>query len=219
MKLIVFILMLSNACWALDAPVVQISVNASRFDSVFVELSWEPVEGVDKYQIYGEDLLLSEQVECVFTEVVPTNWGFNTPTLLRQYHVVSAGRMYWNGHHYQLVLEPRDITAAEMLADQYPDHPRGYICNIESQEEQDFVNGILQGMECLLGARRGPGCPEWCWKRWWPPYSYSMDYLNWEYPPNSSAHSAMINNSSGMWQSVFGYYEFPYLIEWGDGTN
>ena len=219
MRWILILLLWAHVVMALDAPQVSISVDAGRFDTVFVELSWEPVEGVDKYLIYSGDILLSEQTSCFYYEAISTRWGFETPAIIKQYHVESAGRMYWHGHHYQLIMEPQDITAAEILANQYPGFPRGYICNVESQEEQDFINDILQGIECLLGGRRSGNYESgWCWKRWWYPYEYPIIYSNWSTPPDNTVDGSMVNTAEG-WDSRWIAIQRPYLIEWGDGVN
>ena len=123
---------------------------------------------------------------------------------------VSSGKMSFNGHSYTHVATYKSYAEAEADAKRQG----GYLCTINSAEEQAFLAKYMYE-DCAqtylwLGMVNEDG-----WDYW--KTGEKVTYTNWNGAPVSSAdkYNAAIIRSSGKWTTLSNTKTAHYVIEWG----
>lgn len=122
----------------------------------------------------------------------------------------SHGRMSFNGHSYTHIMQYKSYAEAEADAKRQG----GYLCTINSAEEQAFLQKYLYE-DCAqtylwLGMTSNDG-----WNYW--KTGEPVTYTNWRTPPAATANqfNAAIVRSSGQWTTLSNSDTAHYVIEWG----
>lgn len=206
MRWILILLLWAHVVMALDAPQVSISVDAGRFDTVFVELSWNRVVGADHYLVQDPLSLLTEVPDTLVYFQIPTNWGFETPNRVCQPFVVWAESE--PNHSWAGTWPSTEWDAAQNMA---VNSHNGYLACIGSQHEQGRMMAWLDGWQTntqnlWLGAVPNLENNSWNWVD-----GSAWTYDNWadgEWPITLDwYHRIVVDKQSGEWFIISGVYE------------